>query len=121
MQQHQRRPKAAAIQILFTVVAIALLLAVYIVVLWLTIGISKGISNRAIDHRDLIYLFVHVGGLVLAAAAGFALGKWFSGLGIAFALLFVVVVSVGMVGAQMGSYALACDAHQNDILRHWTC
>ena len=66
-------------------------------------------------------LILVFGGTFLAAAAGFALGKWFSGLGIAFALLFVVVVSVGMVGAQMGSYTLACDAHQNDILRHWTC
>lgn len=121
MQQRQRRSKAASVQILLTVAAIVLLLAVYVVVLRLTVGISKGISNQAVDHRDLIYLFVHVGGLVLAAAAGFALGKWFSGLGVAFALLFVVVVSVGMVGAQMSSYTLACDAHQNDIVRHWTC
>jgi hypothetical protein len=41
-------------------------------------------------------------------------------MGVALGLLFVVVLSVSMVGAQMGSYELACQGH-NDVIRHWTC
>jgi len=120
--ERQRRPqKPGIVQIVVTVVAIAILLSAYVAVLYSLRHLSTATTNRAIDHRDLIYFFVHVGGLILAAVGGFALGKWLSGLGVAFALLFVVVVSVGMVGAQMGSYTLACDAHHNDIVRHWTC
>ncbi|MGH2633038.1 MAG: hypothetical protein ACRDG3_06475 [Tepidiformaceae bacterium] len=121
MERHHRRHKPGVVQIVVTVVAIVALLGAYVAVMYSLRHLSTATTNRATDHRDLVYLFVHVGGLVVAAIGGFALGKWFSGLGVAFALLFVVVVSVGMLGAQMGSYTLACDAHHNDIVRHWTC
>lgn len=121
MERRPRHHKPAAIQISLTVLAILVLLAAYVAVMYSLRHLSTATTTHAIDHRDLVYLLVHVGGLLVAAAGGFALGKWFSGLGIAFALLFVVVISVGMLGAQMGSYTLACDGHHNNIVRHWTC
>jgi hypothetical protein len=58
--------------------------------------------------------------LLGAAVLGFVAGKWFNGLGIAFATLFVLVLGICMVTVQMASYELACHGH-NDLVRHWQC
>jgi hypothetical protein len=121
MERRGRPHKPGIVQVVVTILAIVILLAAYVAVMYSLRHLSTATTTRAIDHRDLVYFLVHVGGLLIAAIGGFALGKWLSGLGVAFALLFVIVVSVGMLGAQMGSYTLACDAHHNDILRHWEC
>lgn len=119
MHRHAKRSKPAAIQILVVAAGLLLLIAAYALVMHLTVDISRE-GNSDADTRDLMYLYIHLGGLLGALVVGFSLGRWLSGLGIAFAVLFVVVLACSMVIAQAGTYQLACHG-QNDILRHWSC
>lgn len=93
---------------------------VYVLAMHLTVGASKLGPRQSADQRDLLYLYLHLGVLFAAACLGFGLGKWLNGLGVAYATLFVIVVAITMVLAQLGSQALACEGY-NDILRHWAC
>ncbi len=120
MLRRAKTPKPASIQILVVAAGLFVLLAGYALLMHVTVDISRHTGKSEADARDLIYLYIHVGALVAAAALGFAAGKWLSGLGVAFALLFVLVLACAMAFAQAGSYELACRG-QNDILRHWTC
>jgi hypothetical protein len=120
MQRQARTHRPAALQVTLAIAGLLVLMAAYIVAMRLTVDISRIGSNGEADHRDAVYLAIHGGGLVAASVAGFALGKFLSGLGVAFSLLFLIVVGVGMVSVQVGSYQLACTGH-NDLIRHWTC
>ncbi len=101
---------------------ILLLAAAYIGALAATVDASRLSDTRTANDRDLLYLAIHAGLLCIALAAGYGFGKWANGLGVAFGLLLVVVLSLTMVGVQMGSYALACNTEgNNNIVRHWTC
>ncbi len=120
MRQRTRILRPGMTQAAFALVALMALAAAYIGVMHATLPVSRIETPRGADRRDLWYFGIHVGGLVVAAVLGFGLGKWLNGLGLAFALLFVVVLGTLMVGVQLGSYELACHG-TNDIVRHWTC
>jgi hypothetical protein len=120
MQRPARAAKPAAIQILVVAVGLAVLLGAYLVAAHLAMDVAPLSAKNYADRRDLAYFLIHVGALVVALLVGFGLGKWLSGLGVAFALLFVVIMGVTMVSVQVGSFQLACDGH-NDLVRHWTC
>ena len=120
MLPDSRPSRPAAVQVTLAVAGLLLFAAIYILLMHATLDISRVVTKDDANFRDKVYLAVHVGLLAAAAVAGFALGKWLSGLGVAFALLFVVTLATTMVGAQAGSYELACHGH-NDVVRHWTC
>lgn len=120
MRRQERTNRPATLQVTLAVAGLLVLVAGYVVAMRLSIDISRVVSGREADHRDAIYLAIHGGGLVLASVVGFALGKFVSGLGVAFSLLFLIVVAVAMVTVQVGSYQLACTG-RNDLIRHWTC
>lgn len=102
---------------------IILLVVAYIGTLAATVDVSRLTETNTANHRDLVYLGIHAGFLVLAIVAGFAFGKWASGLGVVFAALLFIVIGISMVFVQMGSYALACEVEggENGIIRHWEC
>ncbi|MGE5595577.1 MAG: hypothetical protein ACM3S1_06020 [Hyphomicrobiales bacterium] len=114
------RAKPPWLQLLAAVGALLLLTAVYLLLMRLTIDVSHLDADTTADDRDLFYLGLHSGVLLFAAVAGFALGKWLNGLGLAYSVLFAIVLAVCMVGLQVGSQELACHGH-NDLIRHWEC
>ncbi len=117
-----RRSRPLWLILPLTLLLILLLAAAYIGILAATVDSTRLNDARTSDDRDLFYLAVHLGLLALAMGAGFAFGKWVNGLGVAFALLFVICLCVTMIGVQIGSYALACNTTgNNDIVRHWSC
>ncbi len=85
-----------------------------------SVDVSRLHEKSDANRRDAVYLAIHGTLLLVAATGGFALGRWLSGLGLAYAMLFVAVLLVVMIAAQAGSYELACNGH-NDLIRHWTC
>jgi hypothetical protein len=115
-----RRSKPAWVQTGVTVCLLVVLFAAYIAAMHATVPLSKKTGASAIDRRDLWYVIIHGSVLGAGAVLGFLAGKWYSGLGIAFALLFLAVLAAGMVGIQLGAFEAACRGH-NDIVRHWTC
>jgi hypothetical protein len=120
MVQARRTPKPAWAQALAAIVGLVFFLALYVALMRLQIDVSRLGDAGSADHRDRVYFVIHAGLIAGAAVGGFLLGKWLSGLGLAYAALFVVVVSVSMVGVQFGSFELACRGH-NDLIRHWSC
>ncbi|MBA4179104.1 MAG: hypothetical protein C0506_00805 [Anaerolinea sp.] len=99
---------------------LAAIIAAYITAARLLVGSEAPTSPLEADHRDTIYFSIHGGVLLFALVAGFILGKWLNGLGVAFGLLFFVVIATAMAVAQIAAYQAACMG-QNDIIRHWTC
>ncbi len=99
---------------------VLILLGAYLGVMRLVIDVSFVGGRYTPSDRDTTYLALHMGLLAASAGAGFAIGKWLNGLGAGYALLFVLALSLGMLLAQLGSYSLACQGH-NDLIRHWTC
>lgn len=72
------------------------------------------------NQRDGIYFGIHGLALLAAILAGGVLG-WFHGrIVFGFAVLFLSVMIVGMIAAQLISFELACAGH-NDLIRHWRC
>ncbi len=117
---YERPSKPHGVQFALTVLACALLLGIYIGLMRSVISVSRLNSSGDLERRDEAYAVVHLGVLVMAALSGFLLGRWFNGLGLAYALLFLIVVAVSMLALLLGSYELACHG-QNDLLRHWQC
>jgi hypothetical protein len=101
-------------------VAFAVLFGAYLTAMHMLVDVSNVEAGKDASHRDLIYVYVHAGLFAAAVVLGFLAGKWFSGLGFAFATLFFIVVAFGVTLIQMSSYELACRGH-NDIVRHWQC
>lgn len=120
MQQRRPRTKPLFLQAGLTIFALLFFAAAYAVAMNALVDVSRVSDDAGRDHRDQVYLALHGGFLFLAAICGFTLGKWLNGLGVAFALLFLVALSLSMLGMQMSSYELACRGH-NDLVRHWTC
>ena len=120
MQQFERRSKPHSVQFLVSVLLLIVFAAVYVAAMNALLEVSRIESTAEAADRDNVYAALHVGLLALAAVIGFVLGKWLNGLGLAYATLFVLVLSVIMVGAQLTTYELACRGH-NDLIRHWQC
>ncbi len=120
MTRRHRQRKPAIVRIPLLVAALFLLLAGYIAAMRWSLDVSRLEPGDLGNHRDRVYLGIHLAVIGAAAIVGFALGRWLSGLGVAMMTLFVIVVAVGMLGAMLGSHALACSGH-NDIIRHWSC
>jgi len=113
-------PRPALLQASLAVAMLLALLAAYTGVMYLLVDYSNVSGKHEASERDLAYVYVHVGLLVVSALVGFVVGKWLSGLGFAFATLFVIVAVLGATFIQMSSYELACHGH-NDLVRHWQC
>lgn len=120
MEHAPHRQKPPSLQLAITLLGLALLIGVYIAAMNQLVDMVEVEGEDGASQRDLVHAYVHVGLLGLSAVVGFFLGKWFSGLGLAFATLFFIVMAVGMLLVQMGSYELACQGH-NDLVRHWQC
>ncbi len=119
VREPRGRPKSNGLIVFLTLVLLVMLVAAYVGVMNLLLEVSEG-ENVDTARRDLAYSYVHLVLLVGAAVIGFLAGRWFNGLGIAFATLFVVVQVVGMLTVQLSTYEQACHGH-NDIVRHWQC
>lgn len=98
----------------------ALLGCAYVAAMHAIIDVSRVQTDADAEARDTTYAVLHVSALAGSAVIGFCVGKWLNGLGFAYATLFVMVIAVFMVLAQVSSYELACQGH-NDLIRHWTC
>lgn len=109
------------LQVVAASAALLVLLAVYFTLMRLSIDVSRVDETHSAEDRDTVYLWIHLGVLVMGGVAGFGLGKWLNGLGVAYGTLFVAVLVVGMTFGQLGSRSLACDGGRNDVLRHWDC
>ncbi len=116
-----RGPRPAALQAALVLGGFLVLAAIYLAAMRLSVGISEINDRSDADRRDSFYLLLHAALLLLAGVTGFGLGRWLSGLGLAYALLFLVLLSLVMIATQVGSHELACSAGRNDIVRHWTC
>jgi len=121
MQRRTKAPRPAALQASLAIGSLLVLAAVYLLAMHLSVDVSVIQEKTDADHRDVVYLAIHGGLLLAALVGGFVLGRWLNGLGLAYAVLFLVVLSLLMVGAQVGSYEIACQAGHNDLLRRWTC
>jgi len=120
MSPGARRSKPRIVQVMVATSAMLLLGALYLGLMHATVRFSQLDAEHSASDRDNVYLYLHTAVLLLGAFSGFGLGKWLNGLGIAYAVLFVVVLAIAMVLAHLGSYTLACQGH-NDLIRHWTC
>lgn len=121
MGRSHRPPRPAFVQVAAAVLLALVLAALYFGLLRATLDISRPASDRSANARDTVYFVLHVTMLAGAAIAGFGLGKWLNGLGVAYAVLMVAIMCSLMVGAQAGSQTLACRGDRNDVIRHWTC
>lgn len=116
-----RRSRSPALHAVCVAVGLLVLAALYLAAMRLTINVSDIHSKADADYRDAVYLALHGGLLFVSLISGFVLGRWLNGLGFAHALLFAVVISLVMIGTQLGSYQLACHAGHNGLVRQWTC
>lgn len=107
-------------QFALTLLICAVVAALYIAAMRALIDVSLLEQEADIERRDEAYLIVHGALLLFAAIAGFLLGKWFNGLGLAYSLLFVILTALVMLTVLIGSYELACQGH-NGLVRHWEC
>jgi len=121
MERPSRPSRPHWLQALAALGGLLLFVGAYLVAMRLSLDISRPGRSYNPDYRDAVYFWLHTGILAVAAIAGFSLGKWLNGLGVAYALLFVLVVSFAMAGFALGSFSLACHAGHNDLIRHWTC
>lgn len=120
MTRRRRQGKPHGVQVGVAVVSLALFAVAYLALMRATLDYSRLEAGRTASDRDEIYLVLHTGLLAGALAAGFIVGKWLNGLGLAYAALFCAFLAVFMVFAQIASYELACEGH-NDLIRHWVC
>lgn len=112
--------KSAGTQALASILICALFVGAYVAAMHALVDVSMVDDEAGRNRRDTVYLAVHLGFLVLVVVVGFVIGKWLSGLGLAYGLLFFIVLVVAMLAVQGGSYELACRGH-NDLVRHWQC
>lgn len=120
MQYAYRPIRPPVLQFAASLGLLVVLVVAYLATMHALLDFSRADRGHTSNERDIVYVYVHLGYLVVALVVGFLLGKWLSGLGFAFATLFFLVLSISMVAAQMGSYELACHGH-NDLVRHWQC
>lgn len=104
-----------------TVVVCGLIAAGYVAAMRTLLDVSVLSSETDLERRDEVYLIVHGGTILVAAIAGFLVGKWLNGLGLAYAVLFTIVTAIAMMAVLLGSYELACEGGQNGVVRHWEC
>lgn len=114
-------PRQAWLQVLVAVSALVLLGAVYLVIMRLSVDLSRIDDEADANARDNVYLALHLGLLLVAAIAGYVLGRWLGGFGMAYGVLFVVVLALFMTFSLFGAQALACEGGRNDVIRHWEC
>ncbi len=112
--------KNAGAQVLVSIFGCLLYNGAYAAAMHALVGVSAVESDADANRRDAVYAYVHLGFLLLVCVVGFVVGKWLNGLGLAYALLFVIVLTVGMLTVQLGSYELACHGH-NGLVRNWRC
>jgi hypothetical protein len=115
------RTKPAWAQLLVTLAAILVFAGVYVGLMWLAVDSTRITDDHTVEDRDMLQLAIHGGIAAGATLAGFLIGKWLNGLGLAYAVLVGGTVVVLMVAALAGSQTLACEADRNDVIRHWTC
>lgn len=120
VQRDGSQPRPTGLILLLTVALLVLLLAAYIGVMHALVEMSRVETDDDAAQRDAAYAYLHLVLVAGAAIIGFVAGKWFNGLGIAFATLFVVVMVVGTLATQMVTFEMACHGH-NDVVRHWQC
>lgn len=115
---HNRKGAFGSVSV--TMIGFLLITALYLVVLRASVDVTRTDLGRSAETRDITYLMIHGSVLMMAVILGFALGRIVSGMGLAFALLFIMLSLTMMATVQIGSFSLACNGH-NDLIRHWTC
>jgi hypothetical protein len=109
------------LQALVAASALILLAALYLVLMRLSVDLSRIEDEADANVRDNVYFALHLGLLLAAALAGYVLGRWLGGFGFAYGVLFVVVLALFMTFSLFGAQALACEGGRNDVIRHWEC
>ena len=120
--ERESRPgrKHTALQVAVSVSVCLLFLVAYVASMRALLDLSDVAGGADLDRRDEVYAYVHLGLLVLAAITGFVIGRWLNGLGLGYAMLFVIVLLLGMLVTQGVTFELACHGH-NGLIRHWQC
>lgn len=118
--QGYREQKPPALEWAVAIASLLLLTGAYVLLMRLSLDVSRLEGTTTASDRDLHYLVLHSGVLAFSAVAGFLVGKWLNGLGFAFAVLFVVVMAFAMLLLQVATFAAACEGY-NDLIRHWIC
>lgn len=121
MDDSERPGRSHSLQFFVTVLLCGLIAVGYVAAMRTLLEVSVLSSDTDLERRDEVYLLVHGGTVFAAAVIGFLVGKWLNGLGLAYAVLFVIITVVAMMGVLLGSYELACEAGQNGLVRHWEC
>ena len=115
-----RRRRPVTIHVLVVGAGLLLITAIYLGAMRATIDLSRPGASHSIETRDAAYLALHTGLALVSIVLGFVAGKFLSGLGLAYAALFATFTLAMMAGVQMGSFALACEGH-NELVRYWAC
>jgi uncharacterized membrane protein YfcA len=102
------------------VVGFVLVVSAYLVAMRFSLDLSRVDEGRSADTRDLAYLLIHAAVFAGALLVGFLSERIGSGMGFAFVAIMAILTLAMMAGVQMGSFALACNGH-NDLVRHWQC
>ncbi len=120
MKSYERQSRSRGLQFGITVLVCLLIAAGYVAAMRAVVEVSVLTTDADIERRDEAFLAIHLGIILIAGIAGFLLGKWFNGLGLAYGLLFMLITSVLMMLVLLGSFELACHGH-NGLVRHWQC
>lgn len=97
------------------------ILSLYIASLHLGLQFMDDVDAAgAADTNDGVYFGIHGLWIVAATVLGTVTGSWLRRSAFGFAALFVAVLVIAMVSAQIATFHLACEGH-NDIIRHWQC
>lgn len=124
----QRRRPSFAPQPRFPVWLDALIVASIVTVVLVAYGVVANAllvvpvsdADAVLNERDAEYFAVLGATLAAGTVSGVALAALLRRSLFGFALLFLALVFLGLVGIQAATFEMACDG-RNDIVRHWQC
>lgn len=97
------------------------LTALYLLSLHLSLDVmGEQVADDVTETRDGWYFGLHLAWAVAGTLIGTLVGIGFRRSAFAFASLFLAWMVVAMGAAQVATFELACEGH-NDIIRHWHC
>lgn len=109
------------VELAVTPAVLIVLTTLYVLSLYLSVdAIASTGTDDVTETRDAWYFGAHLAWTAVAVGLGAVLGTWFRRSGFAFAALFLAWISISMTVAQVATFQLACEGH-NDIIRHWHC
>lgn len=94
--------------------------AAYVLVLSAAVEAPSASDEITSNSQDALYFGLHGICLVAGILLAVFLALWLRRSKVAYATLLAAWLLVFMIGAQVVTFELACEGH-NDIIRHWRC